>query len=175
MRWRRLGVLVAVGALVVGCSSGPRAVSAEKQAAIEDEFWAVLPQVVEDTGLDPSSFKYASGRTYDPQKVADRSFTPQGVCDSSGEETLYRIELAMDTFDQEEDKADRPASEYTARSERMRALWESRGFEVKNVGPYGNGYEIVYVTELGTKVYYYSGFQGERIMFRGECVLSEDG
>ncbi|WP_185173602.1 hypothetical protein [Rothia nasimurium] len=173
MPWRRLSALVAVGALMVGCSSGPRAVSAEKQAAIEDEFWAVLPQVVEDTGLDPSSFKYASGRTYDPQKVADRSFTPQGVCDSSGEETLYRIELAMDTFDV--DDVQHPASEYTARSERMRALWESRGFEVKNAGPYGNGYEIVYVTEQGITVSYYVGDKGESIVLRSECVLSEDG
>lgn len=172
MLLRRLGALVAVGTLVVGCASGPRAASPEKQAAIEDEFWVLLPQVVKDTGLDPSSFSYASGRTYDPQKVADRSFRPKGVCDTSGKETLYRIELAMDTFDV--DEVEHPASEYTARSKRMRALWESRGYKVKSVGPYGNGSEIMYVTEQGTTVSYYSGFQGESIVLRGECVLSGD-
>ncbi|MFW0183343.1 hypothetical protein ACN082_07535, partial [Rothia sp. CCM 9417] len=134
MRWCRLGALVAVGALVVGCSSGPRAVSAQEQAAIEDEFWVLLPQVVEDTGLEPSLFAYGNGDVYDTQEVADRAFDAKDACDSSGDGTLYQMFVALDTFDQEEDKADRPASEYTARSERMRALWESRGFEVKNVG-----------------------------------------
>ena len=122
--------------VLVGCSSegsegGEKSTSSAdaKVEAVRDDFRVSVRETVKATGLAENQFKYQSGQVYDASELEGDLEGFVGACGDNGAGYKYDYSAPI-----EGDKK-YSADEWEPQSEKIRAKWESLGWEVKNVAP----------------------------------------
>lgn len=103
--------------------------SGVKVEAVQDDFRVAVRETVKATGLAENQFKYQSGQVYDASELEGDLEGFLGACGDNGAGYKYDYSAPI-----EGDKK-YSADEWEPQSEKIRAKWESLGWEVKNVAP----------------------------------------
>lgn len=136
MRKLVIGWLVLGTMVCSGCSmqfeDGPGSSVSEsgsKVEAVQDDFRVAVQETVKATGLADNQFKYQSGQVYNASELEGDLEGFLGACGDNGAGYKYDYSAPI-----EGDKK-YSADEWEPQSEKIRAKWESLGWEVKNVAP----------------------------------------
>ena len=125
--------------LLVSCLSGCSVVSSEGERdsmsedttqSIQGDFRVAVQETVNATGLTEEEFKYQSGQVYYASELDDDIAAFSGVCGGNAKDGFeYKYSAPV------EGNKKYSADEWESQSEKIRAQWESLGWEVKNVAP----------------------------------------
>ena len=98
--------------------------------AVQDDFRTAVQETVNATGLTEEEFKYQSGQVYYASELDDDIAAFSGVCGGNAKDGFeYKYSAPV------EGNKKYSADEWESQSEKIRAKWESLGWEVKNVAP----------------------------------------
>lgn len=131
MGWLVLGTMVCSGCSMQFEDGAVSSVSDSetKVEAMRDDFRVSVRETVKATGLAENQFKYQSGQVYDASELEGDLEGFLGACGDNGAGYKYDYSAPI-----EGDKK-YSADEWEPQSEKVRARWESLGWEVKNVAP----------------------------------------
>ncbi|MEU7991735.1 hypothetical protein [Rothia amarae] len=104
--------------------------SGSKVDAVQDDFRTAVQETVKATGVAPHYFKFQGGRPYDASELDNKIDIFSAICGGNAKDGFeYKYSAPV------EGNKKYSADEWEAQSEKIRAQWESLGWEVKNVAP----------------------------------------
>lgn len=104
--------------------------SGVKVEAVQDDFRTAVQETVKATGVGPHYFKYQGGRPYEASELDNNIDIFSAVCGGNAKDGFeYKYSAPV------EGNKKYSADEWEPQSEKIRAKWESLGWEVKNVAP----------------------------------------
>ena len=130
--WLVLGTLVCSGcsAQFEDGAAGSVSESGSKVDAVQDDFRTAVKETVKATGVGPHYFKYQGGRPYEASELDNNIDIFSAVCGGNAKDGFeYKYSAPV------EGNKKYSADQWEAQSEKIRAKWESLGWEVKNVAP----------------------------------------
>lgn len=130
--WLVLGTMVCSGCSVQFEDGAVSSVSesGSKVDAVQDDFRTAVQETVKATGVAPHYFKFQGGRPYDASELDNKIDIFSAICGGNAKDGFeYKYSAPV------EGNKKYSADEWEAQSEKIRAQWESLGWEVKNVAP----------------------------------------